>query len=508
MISCVFIHIGSGVAAMNISARKKRLAFLLSTSFLCLFPQVPPCGAQAVAAGTDTGSALQEARSDSGRVMTREYDPVEVKGTYLEPFLGTPLSRFRLLAWREGRFVPVPFQIDERTPGGEMVLPLVLEGETLQGDGRLDARDMLVFMGKDAGRRAGDKERARLTGSVLELEIRDPLRGEKGYLYLQRLEDEGVREDPEPRMELVGGTDGLPYSLNYLTGTLRGRVNRIRGKTYQTPLTDYWVCRPEAGGSGEDLLDALKVRIKVGFLFNTLKISLDETSILGGMEALRAGPVRCFGRFWMQGVLPLGIRSPRAYMDVYLYDTMVLVPGRIRVFVNPGYVMSSFSVTVGYDMSEKALGMRFYNSNNPEGFLIDGRMDGHETKMDTSLDEWRAAVGPQGAVITASVWDERYQEQAEIEVGYLDDRESPVPPEKEPGSIGFHFNTSRVKGLKPGTYDMLLCWFFPDRMYDPERFRSEVVDAFMDIRRNPLEIRIGEQVFSNPAGWPPRIAPD
>jgi len=439
--------------------------------------------------------------------MTRHVDPVEVEGSHLEPFLGTPLARFRLLAWGESGFAPAPFQIDERTAEGGMALPLVLDGEAPQGDGRLDARDTLVFMVRDAGPRAGERERALLPGAVLEIELSDPLRGEKGYVYLQRLE-ERVAQIPAPRVELVAGKEQEPYTLHYLTGILGGRVNRIRGKAYQTPLTDHWVCRPEAGGSGEDLLDALKVRVKVGFLFNSVKISLDETSILGGVEALRAGPVRCFGRFWMQGVLPLGIRSPRAYMDVYLYDTMVLVPGRIRVFVNPGYVMSSFSVTVGYDMSEKALGMRFYNSNNPEGFLIDGRTEAAETRMNTDLDAWRAVVGPQGAVITASVWDERYREQAEITVGYQDDLEGPVPPEEEPGSIGFHFNTSRVKGLKPGTYDMLLCWFFPERMYDPERFRSEVVEAYLDIRERPLKVRVGDNVFANPAGWPPRIAPD
>ena len=85
----------------------------------------------------------------------------------------------------------------------------------------------------------------------------------------------------------------------------------------------------------------------------------------------------------------------------------------IRVPFNPGYVITDFQAMFGYDLSVHTMGMEFYNSNNRGGFLIDGTMSEAESHMDTRMDEWRAVVGPQGAMTTASVWDQGYKEQAD-----------------------------------------------------------------------------------------------
>lgn len=440
--------------------------------------------------------------------MTRRYDPVEVAGKHLPGFVGRDLGKLGLWAWSQGAWRGVPFQVDERTERGRMVLPHGPAGRPEDGNGVLVAQDVLVFMVSDVGERAPAAKRDARSADLLEIELSDPVRDERGYVYLDWDPARTGPPSSEPKVKIIEPGDGEPYSLRYRTGLVTGRVNRHGGELFQTPLYDTWICHPGAGGSGQDLLDAMKVRIQAGFLFNTIKVSFDETSILGGIEAIKVGPVRVCGRFWMRGVLPLGIKGPRAHMDVYLYDTMVLVPGQVNISVNPGYVMSSFSSAVGYDLSEEAVGMRFYNSHNPEGFLVDGHMSEQERRMDTRLDEWRAVVGPQGAMITASVWDERYREQADIAIHYEDDRGEGNPPEASPGSIGYHYNLSRVKGLKAGTYDMLLCWFYPDHMYDPERFRMDVVREFLDVRQRPLVVRCGEVRFENPAGWPPMISPE
>jgi hypothetical protein len=186
---------------------------------------------------------------------------------------------------------------------------------------------------------------------------------------------------------------------------------------------------------------------------------------------------------------------------------MVLVPGTFEISGGKKYVLSSLEIMVGYDLSEEAKGMKFYNSNNLEGFVLDGWMSDKEKSMDHGLDEWRVVVGPQGSMITASIWDDSYKEQADITVHLTDDVEAVMPPEDTPGSIGFHYNTSRVKKLKEGTYHTLLCWFYPEHMYDPERLRLEVIEEYMDIRKRPLKVRVGSHSFENPAGWPPMIDP-
>lgn len=439
--------------------------------------------------------------------MQRSFDPVEVKGRFLESFLGRENKRFSLFSRKEGAFALVPFQIDERTPEGKMVLPLGPEGSSEEGNHVLDPQDDLVFMLGDVGFRAGAPDLEGLPGRTLEIEIEDPVRNERGYVYLNWDEKNVLPEATGAKVRLLEGSETAPYALEYRTGIVRGRLNKRGDTVYQTPLYDSWICRPEAGGSGEDLLDAMKARLQLGFMFNTIKVSFDETTILGGIDSLKIGPIRGVGRFWMRGVLPLGIKSPRAYMDVYLYDSMVLVPGQFRISGGKKHLLSSMEIMVGCDLSEEARGMKFYNSNNLEGFLVDGTMSESEKRMDTSLDEWRVVVGPQGAMITASVWDESYKEQADIRVRYLDDLKEVMPPEQTPGSIGFHYNTSSVKKLKEGTYHTLLCWFYPDHMYDSERLRLEVIEAYMDIRKRPVVVRVGKHVFSNPGGWPPMIDP-
>ncbi len=439
------------------------------------------------------------------RPMQRSFDPVEVKGRYLEPFLGKEVNRLSMFSRREGSFKAMPFQVDEQTKQGRMVLPLGAEGNPEEGNRVLDPQDDLVFMLGDAGLRARASDLEGLPGHTLEVELEDPVRNERGYVYLNWDRDRRSQVSTDGKVKLVEGSDDDPYTLEYRTGIVRGKTNKRGDTVYQTPIYDSWICRPEAGGSGKDLLDAMKLRLKLGFLFNTIKFTFDETTILGGIDSMKIGPIRGVGRFWMRGVLPLGIKSPRAYMDVYLYDTMVLVPGQFKITGGKKYVLSSMEIMVGYDLSEEAKGMKFYNSNNLEGFLIDGTMSQREKDMDTSLDEWRVVVGPQGAMITASVWDDSYKEQADIRVRYVDDLEQVMPPEETPGSIGFHYNTSSVKKLEEGTYHTLLCWYYPEHMYDRERLRLEVIEEYMYIRKRPVVVRVGEHVFPNPGGWPPMI---
>lgn len=448
------------------------------------------------------------ADGDPSHAMTRHLDPVEIEGRSLETLLGVDLARLVLRTWTGEAFREAPLQVDERTPDGTMILMSGPGARPGEANHRLDPQDIVVFRARAAGPRAPEEARADLPARSAEIELTDPVRGEKGYVYLVRGTPGQDRATPDPGAAFVQGGNGEPYAFRFGTGSVRGRINRIGNEIQRPPVFDAWFPLDGRDGPGPDLLDVMKVRIRLGFLFNSIKLSVDEQDLLGGIEGTRSGPVRFLGRFWLRGRLPLGIQSPRAYMDVYLYDGMIFVPGQFKVLMNPGYVISSLSIQFGYDLSEKAVGMRFYNSNNPEGFLIDGRMDERERAMDTAIDEWRAVVGPQGAMVTTAVWDERYRRQAELHVCYEDDREHRRPPEDEPGSIGFHYNTSRVRGLEPGTYRMLLGWFFPEVGTGETGLPLERIQAFLDIRKRPLRVRTGGHSFENPAGWPAVFSPE
>ncbi len=127
--------------------------------------------------------------------------------------------------------------------------------------------------------------------------------------------------------------------------------------------------------------------------------------------------------------------------------------------------------------------------------------------MNPAVDEWRAVTGPQGTMITSSVWDPDYAEMANIAIHYTDDLSVRVEPEGIPGQIGYHHNRSDTRRLKPGTYDSLLCWYFPPHFYQGESFDLDVIQAYADVRARPLVIRAGGRSFSNPGGWPDPIVP-
>jgi hypothetical protein len=229
--------------------------------------------------------------------------------------------------------------------------------------------------------------------------------------------------------------------------------------------------------------------------------------VIGGIQARKVGPLRGYCNYWIQGMLPLRLKSPKGYLNVYVYDRWVLVPTQMKVFMNPGHVITELNLAFGYDLNRNALGMKFYNSNNLKGFPIDGRMDEDEKRMDTRLDTWRAVVGPQGTIITSSIWDQSYSEQAEISIHYVDDAATGFPPEEEPGSIGYHYTESRVRSLRAGTYNMLLVWFYPSNIYDPNRFRYEVIEQFLDVLHRPLLIEVDGVRFRNTGAWPPLLDP-
>ena len=65
-----------------------------------------------------------------------------------------PLNQFEVLAMREGKLAPIPFQIDQINPDGNYVLPEGPATGPSTHPGVLDAKDEIVMMIADLGERA------------------------------------------------------------------------------------------------------------------------------------------------------------------------------------------------------------------------------------------------------------------------------------------------------------------------------------------------------------------
>ncbi len=468
--------------------------------------------------------------------LKRLFDPIEIEAKHFELLLGHKLSGLKLFALNSGeelvfdygsendaeskKFMNqsskglriIRFQIDERTEKMEMMLTDGPPKKLVSGNGVLDPQDILVFMTSSVGDRIKPEVLKLVSQYIVEIELTDPVDGGSGYVYLAENPKNMLPSVKMPGAGLIDGSQE-DSTLGVKAGSFKVtcRNNIVNGKLYKTPIYDHWYHLKRAGGNEKNLFDTMKVRIKARALFGILKITLDETNIVGGIETYRnvdSSMVRGYAQYWVQAILPFGLKSPKALMDVYVYDSWVLVPSQIKIPVDPGYLITDFQVTFGYDLNQNAKGMKFYNSNNLEGFLIDGKMDEAEKQMNTDDDKWRAIVGPQGTMITASVWDKSYKAQVEnISIHYVDDVNKEFPPDNEPGSMGFQYTHSQMKSLDSGTYNMLLCWLYPPNMYDPKQFRMEIIEEFLNVRRKPIQITVNGRQFDNPGGWPPIIKP-
>jgi hypothetical protein len=165
---------------------------------------------------------------------------------------------------------------------------------------------------------------------------------------------------------------------------------------------------------------------------------------------------------------------------------------------NPGRVVTDFRMTFGHDMHDpNAYGMQWYNSNNQEGFLIDGVTSPMEEGYDNSADDWRCVTGPNGWIVYRSLWDEFYRSQADIKVHYSDAKERHQPPEYYPGDLGYVYSESTVRSMKPRKYKFQVDIFVPYQFYDPNGVRMHVIEELIQIRRYPLQVRVVSRKATN-----------
>jgi hypothetical protein len=177
---------------------------------------------------------------------------------------------------------------------------------------------------------------------------------------------------------------------------------------------------------------------------------------------------------------------------------MILVGATSSVPMNPRYVVTDLRMSIGYDLHDPdAYGMRWYNSNNLEGFLADGVTSPLEAEYDDGFDTWRCIVGPNGWMVHTSAWDQDYFEQAEIKIHYRDDLESSSPPENYPGDLGSYLTLSTIKKLKPRKYRFQMDWYWPYDFYDPDGLRLDIVDQVVNMKAKPIVIKVGSRQATN-----------
>ncbi len=417
--------------------------------------------------------------------LDRGMDPVLVRGDSLQAFLGARLNSLRLLRYRDGRYEAIRFQVDERTPEGDWIFPHGKKNNGAESNGLLDPRDVLLFMARDAGTRAGPEAELRKADRVIEIGLKDPVDGAAAWVYLA-----AYGTNPPPLCPLP---DYVRY--NYETEEVVSDVSYykfiITEDGLHTGFSDVGAILPEAGGDGRNRIDRMKTRIQIRFFFNLIPLSLDEETLGQDVVAYITGPIRVIRRLEQFFKLPFGLRGMSSLTDLHLYESITIVPAVANIPPGVDKVISSAHIWFGADLAPNAIGSLFRNSENPEPMIVDGRMSEREKRFSPKQDKWRVLYGPGGAMLTRAVFPPDYAEMMEIRQRYLDDISVVEPPERYKGSIGVLKTEMFSDNPKAGRYKLLI------EVYFPADYRPGNEASCLKVRDNPLRITINGRTQIN-----------
>jgi len=444
--------------------------------------------ALSLAGPAGAASPLPEPGSPAGavcdRTLSRDPDYVIVPGGLFPAFLGEPIDRMRLYAFRSGQWTPVPFQIDERHPSGRLVCPFGKKPERDEDGGLLDPNDELVFMADDTGDRVPEAAWPPAWKTVQEVQVADPLDQGLGWCCLV-LHAAPPPASPVDYIVYVPGEDR--YVALYNTAVyMRDGVHRADYNVNVYP--------PAAGGSGVDITDRLKIRMLFRLRVPPVTVTLDEDDTEVETEAYIDGPVRIVRRNQLYVRAPFLTIPFGGAHDVIVYRDTNDTPIEVTVPRGASWFVKEMEIRLGTDLSPEALGMRWYSRAHPEGVVVDGRMSDEERHLDPDLAPgdrqayWQVIAGPQGAMMRRGMYDPELEGLFETSVRYVDDRSATDPPEEFPGSIGHASLCIRLKRLEAGTYVFQQQWYHPHHFHP---FSPGEVSRYMNIRDHPLTVEVG-----------------
>ena len=332
----------------------------------------------------------------------RAFAPVVISGKQADALIGADPRR--IVAYRyDEEWVQVPVQVDERDRVGNRFLLPLRKGRAGQAAGRVkqpsekkgpllssdwadhdytclttrtgsdsdpafDENDEICFMYRDCG---GEHVPASPPPDMddstrVECRITDPLTKEVAYLYLFV-----ATKDVDPS----AGKDYVQYDFKLNSGSYidtwdDGNVNPenswIHTPVYSRHFTkkvvvDQLVIK-KPYGTGVDILDERKFLLALG-KFNR---SYHTASGAGAIIANVDGPVRAIRSAYKFN------SAAKTRFHYYFYD-------RLEVYCVDGRpTHQSVGVVLFDDHNENAIGMRYRNSSNPAGVVMDGEPDEYQ----------------------------------------------------------------------------------------------------------------------------------
>lgn len=433
-------------------------------------------GVCAVAGIVAAGLASAKSAGDAEKTLKRTDDPVVMEGKAFPSLTGTPPEKLTMMARHDDEWELVPFQIDQKKPGGDYCFTMGPKAAA-DPDPNLDDNDELVFMVKDTGDRFGGDRWPEGAMEGAEIEVTDPKDGGKGWLYLFSCREKAPRSEKDYiRLEIdreAGRRKVITYE--YAMG---GPTNAI--------YPDYLARVKPDGSPGPDVLDRLKMRGKV-ILRTGLKVDfhMDEFTKardLGWID----GPVRVLhladGYLQIAKFIKLkgsGYSLISYYVNHMIWPMVIEVPFRTPIIKDVEFY--------GYmDFNSNVYGSYPFSAANPlnKQVVLDGRTSEAEANLDRSTPiSWNAGFGPQGALVSRLFFKPESGNIKRLPF-YLDDKNASDPPEDDKGVSGVGYN---LVGAHNNTTENSVAYQY---YYYLSELKPEEVHRILDILDHPVETKV------------------
>lgn len=396
------------------------------------------------------------------KTISRKEDPIIVQGKYLKKLLGARIKNLCVYSFIEGKFSPIPFQIDKKDEDGNYIFENKNEN--------LEFYDELVFCVKDTGDRISKEIWPQNCIEGLEIEIKDPLTLQKSWAYILYF-----KEEPEK--------SNIDYVKYFSEKEIIETTNYIVGFAPDNPiLIENLTIKKEGGGDGENKADRFKVRFRAKTYFG-FSIKASEEDIESTITGVIDGPVRVIRR--IKSVLNIYkiFKSPSAEsLQIYYYNFFEF-PVVLNIPFNINEVFLSANLRVSFESKEPTKRI-FYNTHNKNGYFLDGEMTEDEKKLDRSPYSWCAVKEETGGCwITRLII--KNANSFFPSLYYLDDKNIFDPPENFPGQIGnVGYELSNFEKIKKGILQL------KSIMYNLPKYSVGDEIEILNIIDHPLQIDV------------------
>lgn len=389
-----------------------------------------------------------------GYETARNVHIVTIQANQLAMIQGQSFGQYSVLAMKNNKLEPIPFQFDERNMENTYYVPN--GGIDIKGEENIfDANDELAFMLRDTGPVISDEAR-NVQGSNIIAELQVSHGEQDSYAYLVKGNNQRSQQDYSEFHQDRALFETSHWSMQANPENL-------------LEWTDFYY---ESAPASETLLDVMKLRIIAKVLFT---ITITNKNVVAKVVAVKDGPVRDIvqlkAKVVIAGIpflsLNMGLEVAPHYLGI---PAVAHVPLAAAAIESPVIKVSLDFTNMPGAESRSALGDKRAN-------IADRKLEPYEEKNSINGEHpWLALTSKTGFDILALIGSSRPEVQLG---GFYADTDKANKPERFPGTgpeLGY-----TISKLPPGeTLDFRIDLIYTGGFWDnnnPENFAKAILDT-------------------------------